>query len=64
MSCQTAAGTYQVKWELPEGGMFHQEIEIPFGCSAELTLFHAPENLSGVQVLTAGQYTFSYPLED
>jgi len=64
MSCQTAAGTYQVKWELPEGGMFHLEIEIPFGCSAELTLFHAPENLSGVQVLTAGQYTFSYPLED
>lgn len=64
MSCQTAAGTYRVKWELSEGGMFHLEVDVPFGCSAELTLFHAPENLSKAQVLNAGQYTFSYPLED
>lgn len=63
MSCQSAAGTYRVKWELAEDGEFHLEVEIPFGCRAELTLFRAPKDLSGVQTLNAGQYTFSYTLE-
>lgn len=56
----SAAGMYRTKWMFSESGKLSLEIEIPFGCEAELTLPYAPAELTEMQKLTAGQYTFSY----
>ena len=63
MSYQSAAGIYRVKWELSEKGNFRLEIEIPFGCEAELILPYAPEELAAPRTLEAGTYEFSYKTE-
>ena len=62
MTYQSAAGTYHIQWELAETGQFTLELDIPFGCEAELTLFQAPGELSGARTLPAGQHTFIYVL--
>ncbi len=56
MDCRfdSAAGAYHVQWDILNDGQLHFEIEIPFGCTAEL---HLPEQ--EVQVLTAGYYIFT-----
>lgn len=62
MHYQSAAGTYRLRWELSENDEFCLEIEIPFGCEAQLILPHAPTNLSKARTLTAGRYSFTYTL--
>lgn len=63
MRYRSAAGTYQVKWEILEQNQIHIEAEIPFGCQAELKLPFAPENMTGKHLLAAGHYEFTYPSE-
>jgi len=60
MEYRSAAGTYRVAWETPDDRTVRLAVEIPFGCEGELTLPHAPEELSGVRVLAAGRHEFFY----
>lgn len=50
-------GTYVCNWKIEDDGKFNVHIEIPFNCSAEVTL---PEYDKGTMALESGSYDFVY----
>lgn len=42
---ESAAGRYRVAWQTGEGRRFRLEVEIPFGCEADVVLPYAPEEV-------------------
>lgn len=58
MRYESPYGTYRSEWEILTDGQVRVEIEIPFGCTAEVVLPHDPEGRK--MDLTAGCYTFTY----
>lgn len=56
-SYDSVQGKYAVAYELREDGSVHMEIEVPFDCTAEVTLPRDPE---GKRELSAGSYRFDY----
>ncbi len=58
---QSAAGTYRVSWKLETARRVKLEVEVPFGCEAELKLYLAPESLcDGPVCLGPGKYSWTY----
>lgn len=55
---ESACGTYRSEWEILPDGRVHVEIEIPFGCTAEIRLPHYGGKEIGER--TAGCYEFTY----
>ena len=55
---ESAYGTYRSEWEILPDGRVHVEIEIPFGCTAQVHLPH----YGGTEIgeLTAGCYEYTY----
>jgi len=58
MRYESSYGTYRSEWEILPDGKVRVEIEIPFDCTAEVTLPHDPEERE--MELAAGCYTFTY----
>ena len=54
---ESAAGTYRVFWKAVDDETLHLQVEIPFGCEAELKLPYCNE---GCKLLQAGSYDFNY----
>lgn len=55
---ESVYGTYRSEWEILPDGRVHMEIEIPFGCTAEIRLPHYGGKEIGER--TAGCYAFTY----
>lgn len=55
---ESAYGTYRGGWEILPDGRVHVEIEIPFGCTAEIRLPHYGGKEIGER--TTGCYAFTY----
>jgi alpha-L-rhamnosidase len=55
---ESVYGTYRSKWEILPDGKVHVEVEIPFGCSAQLCLPHYAGEEIGE--LSAGCYEYIY----
>ncbi len=53
---RSAAGTYRIAWKVLDPYTLHLQVEIPFGCEAELIL---PDS-SDRHTLAAGSYTYTY----
>lgn len=65
----SAAGKYEVSWQVNEDRRIAIDVTVPFGCSAGIRLPHAPSvvvcngfPLTQPGVLYAGNYTFSYQM--
>jgi alpha-L-rhamnosidase len=57
------AGTWRVAWSCVDETHLHVELDVPFGCTAEVTLPSAPEGAYedlGGHVLAAGTYAVEY----
>ncbi len=61
-SFDSAAGRYVSNWRLLDDGQLTVELEIPFGCTAQVVL---PDYAGSDFTLEAGHYTYTYhPLRD
>lgn len=56
LSFHSAAGTWQVHWEILEDGQIHYRCTVPFGCRAELKLPYGGETKD----LGPGEYSVTY----
>ncbi len=53
---RSAAGTYRIAWKALDPYDLHLQVEIPFGCEAELILPYSDQRCT----LGAGSYTYTY----
>lgn len=61
-TCRTAAGQYVSSWRICADGMVEVHVEVPFGCTANVTL---PRSNDGALELSAGSYDWRYqPTQD
>ena len=59
---QSVSGKYRCRWEICENGELDIQLEIPFGCTAQVTL---PASGEKTFVLQAGKHHYRYrPLKD
>ena len=56
-SCQTTSGLFVCNWHILEDGELSVHIEVPFGCTAEVTL---PRSPTPSFVLSSGSYDYVY----
>lgn len=61
-SYRSPVGTYVVNWKIKENGFLSVHIEVPFNCTAEVTL---PESEKETFTVSSGIYDYEYlPLHD
>lgn len=57
MSYDSACGLYRCEWEIQKNGKLKVEVEVPFGCTAQICL---PFSGGDVKEVDSGVYTYEY----